>query len=167
MLWIGNQITALNIIKTTILPSLVCFVIPAFIISRQVKGSFEKIIPDKKVTTPRSQRNAVFFVGTGMLLFVPVFKTITHLPHFMGILFGLGIMWIVTEMIHSGKDESERGVLSVNHALRKIDTPSILFFLGILISIGALQATGILVNVAGWLEYQRHYDCNRISFSYC
>lgn len=152
MLWIGKQITAANIIIMTILPSLVCFIIPAFIMSRQVKGNFEKPASIKKVATPKSERNAVFFIGTGMLLFVPVFKTITHLPPFMGILFGLGVMWIVTEMIHSGKDEGERGVLSVNHALRKIDTPSILFFLGILVSIGALQATGILVDIAAWLD---------------
>lgn len=152
MLWIGNQVTATNIIIKTIIPSLVCFVIPAFLISRQVNGHFEKVISEKKISTPRSERNAVFCVGVGMLLFVPVFKTITHLPPFMGILFGLGIMWIVTEMIHGGKDEGEKGVLSVNHALRKIDTPSILFFLGILVSIAALQATGILVDVANWLD---------------
>lgn len=152
MLWIGDQITATNIIIKTILPSLVCLLIPLLIVSRQVKGNFEKELNPKKITTPRSERNAVFFVGVAMLLFVPVFKTFTHLPPFMGILFGLGVMWIVTEMIHSGKDEGERGVLSVNHALRKIDTPSILFFLGILISIASLQATGVLVNVATWLD---------------
>jgi Na+/H+ antiporter NhaD/arsenite permease-like protein len=70
----------------------------------------------------------------------------------MGILFGLGVMWIVTEIMHSGKDEEEKGLLSVNHALRKIDTPSILFFLGILLSIAALQATGVLSNLAGWMS---------------
>lgn len=151
MLWIGNQITALNIIVKTFLPSLVCFIIPAFFISRQVTGTFDKV-QTKKVITPSYERNSVFFVGVAMLLFVPVFKTVTHLPPFMGILFGLGVMWIITELIHGGKDEAERGVLSVNHALRKIDTPSILFFLGILISIAALQATGILTNVAAWLD---------------
>lgn len=152
MLWIGNQITAVNIIAKTILPSLVCFIIPAFIISGQVKGNFEKPVPDKNVTTAPRERNIVFFIGIGMLLFVPVFKTITHLPPFMGVLFGLGVMWVVTELIHSEKDEAEKGLLSVNHALRKIDTPSVLFFLGILVSIGALQATGILVDVAAWLD---------------
>lgn len=152
MLWIGKQVTTVNIIVKIFLPSLVCFIIPAFLISRQMKGQFEKVEPVKGIVSPRSEKNAVFVVGVSMLLFVPVFKTITHLPPFMGILFGLGIMWIVTEMMNSGKDESEKGVLSVNHALRKIDTPSILFFLGILISIAALQATGILVNIAGWLD---------------
>lgn len=150
MLWIGGQITAGSIIVQTILPSLVCFLVPAFIISRQVKGN---TVPAdetiKKIFTNTSRdRNLVFWVGVSCLLFVPVFKTITHLPPYMGILFGLGVMWVITEMIHHEKDETERGELSVNHALRKIDTPSILFFLGILISIAALQATGVLTDLA-------------------
>jgi Na+/H+ antiporter NhaD/arsenite permease-like protein len=153
MLWIGGQITTVNIMVKTILPSLVCFIVPAFLISRQMKGALVREEPKKPVSaSSRTERNVVFFIGLCALLFVPVFKTVTHLPPFMGILLGLGIMWIVTELIHSGKDEGEKGVLSVNHALRKIDTPSILFFLGILISISALQATGILVQVATWMD---------------
>ncbi|MDZ4793705.1 MAG: sodium:proton antiporter NhaD [Bacteroidota bacterium] len=151
MLWIGGQITAGSIIAQTILPSLVCFLVPAFIISRQVKGNAVRIDegqPYKNLTNTSRERNIVFWLGVGSLLFVPVFKTITHLPPYMGILFGLGVMWVITEMIHSEKDEGEKGLLSVNHALRKIDTPSILFFLGILLSIAALQATGILSNLA-------------------
>ena len=151
MLWIGGQITAGSIIIQTIIPSLVCFLVPAFIISRQVTGN--TIPPDEKAaektfTNTSRDRNLVFAAGLGSLLFVPVFKTITHLPPYMGILIGLGVMWVITEMIHSEKDEAEKGELSVNHALRKIDTPSILFFLGILLSIAALQATGVLTNVA-------------------
>ncbi|MCY7309459.1 MAG: sodium:proton antiporter NhaD [Chitinophagaceae bacterium] len=151
MLWIGGQITAGSIIIQTILPSLVCFVIPAFIISRQVKGNADRVdeeIKDKNITSTSRQRNTVFWLGIGSLLFVPVFKTVTHLPPYMGVLLGLGVMWVITEMIHNEKDEAEKGVLSVNHALRKIDTPSILFFLGILLSIAALQATGVLSNLA-------------------
>jgi Na+/H+ antiporter NhaD/arsenite permease-like protein len=153
MLWIGGQITTVNIMVKTILPSLVCFIVPAFLISRQMKGALVREESKKPVSaSSRTERNVVFFIGLCALLFVPVFKTVTHLPPFMGILLGLGIMWIVTELIHSGKDEGEKGVLSVNHALRKIDTPSILFFLGILISISALQATGILVQVSTWMD---------------
>lgn len=151
MLWIGGQITAGSIIIQTILPSLVCFLVPAFIISRQVKGNtvpVDETVIEKKFTNTSRDRNLVFWVGVASLLFVPVFKTITHLPPYMGILFGLGVMWVITEMIHNEKDEAEKGVLSVNHALRKIDTPSILFFLGILLSIAALQATGVLSNLA-------------------
>jgi Na+/H+ antiporter NhaD/arsenite permease-like protein len=155
MLWIGGQITAGNIIIKTFIPSLVCLLIPTFIISRQMKGNLKEKIKDiveMPVITNLRHQAIVFWVGIGCLLFVPVFKTITHLPPYMGILFGLGIMWIITEMIHSGKDETEKGLLSVNHALRKIDTPSILFFLGILLSIAALQVTGILGNAAVWMN---------------
>jgi NhaD family Na+/H+ antiporter len=151
MLWIGGQITAGSIIVQTILPSLVCFLVPAFIISRQVKGNAGRIEDTevkKEFTNTQKERNTVFWVGVGSLLFVPVFKTVTHLPPYMGVLLGLGVMWVITEMIHSEKDAAERGQLSVNHALRKIDTPSILFFLGILLSIAALQATGVLENLA-------------------
>jgi Na+/H+ antiporter NhaD/arsenite permease-like protein len=125
MLWIGGQITTVNIIIKTILPSLVCFIVPAFVISMQMKGDIEKPeIKKEKLFSSAFERKAVFITGIACLLFVPVFKTITHLPPYMGIMFGLGLMWLVTEMIHSGKDEHEKGLLSVNHALRKIDTPS-------------------------------------------
>lgn len=151
MLWIGGQITAGSIILQTFLPSLICFLIPAFIISRQVKGNAKRAdeaAKDKSLTSTPRERNTVFWLGIGSLLFVPIFKTVTHLPPYMGILLGLGVLWVITEMIHSGKDEAEKGLLSVNHALRKIDTPSILFFLGILLSIAALQATGVLTDLA-------------------
>ncbi len=151
MLWMGGQITVGGIILSTFLPSLVCFLIPAFVISRQVKGNVVRateLAKNRNFTTSSRARNTVFCLGIGTLLFVPVFKTVTHLPPYMGILIGLGIMWVITEMINSEKDEAEKGELSVNHALRKIDTPSILFFLGILISISALQVTGVLNDVA-------------------
>jgi len=97
-------------------------------------------------------RNFVFFLGVGILIFVPVFKTLTHLPPFMAILLGLGLMWIITEILHSTSDTADKDVLTVVYALRKIDTPSILFFLGILISISALQVTGQLSQLATWLS---------------
>lgn len=150
MLWLGGQISAGPVMMQLFLPSLVCCIVPAFLISLQVKGNFER--SNEIVVSGNKARNAVFFLGVGSLLFVPVFKTITHLPPYMGILFGLGLLWFITEMIHSGKDEEEKGLLSVNHALRKIDTPSILFFLGILLSVAALQSTGVLGNVAVWMD---------------
>lgn len=154
MLWIGGQITTFNIIFKTFLASFTCFIVPALFISMKLRGGISiQGLSDKKIlsSTP-DERKAVFFIGIGALLFVPVFKTITHLPPYMGMLLGLGIMWVVTELIHSGKDEEEKGLLSVNYALRKIDTPSILFFLGILISVAALQTTGILNSVAHFLD---------------
>ena len=154
MLWIGGQITAAGIVKSVLLPSLVCLIIPLLILGYYMKGDIQRLEDIKKDYTKRStpfERNAVFFLGLFCLLFVPVFKTITHLPPFMGMMLGLGIMWIITEFIHHRKDEIDKDRLSVNYALRKIDTPSILFFLGILISVAALQATGILNDLAGWL----------------
>jgi len=153
MLWIGNQITTANIIIKTIIPSLICFFVPALVISLQMKGNLERAEEkkDKLLSTP-GERKKVFIIGIACLLFVPIFKTITHLPPYMGIVFGLGLMWVLTEMVHSGKDEHEKGLLSVNHALRKIDTPSILFFLGILLAVSALQSTGILTSVASSLD---------------
>ena len=153
MLWMGKQVTTVNIILKTFVPSLVCFLVPAFIISMQMKGSVQKMgsVKEKLFTTP-FERKTVFIIGLACLLFVPVFKTITHLPPYMGILFGLGMMWLLTEMIHSGKDEQEKGLLSVNHAMRRIDTPSILFFLGILLAVSALQSTGILTSLSMSLD---------------
>jgi Na+/H+ antiporter NhaD/arsenite permease-like protein len=97
-------------------------------------------------------RNIVFFSGIGILLLVPVFKTITHLPPFMGILLGLGILWIVVEVLHSDKDEQDRKHYTVSYALRKIDSPSILFFLGILLAIAALESTGQLLQLAQGMD---------------
>lgn len=153
MLWIGNQVTTANIIIKTILPSLVCFFVPALVISLQMKG-FVEPMPEKKekLNSTRNERRTVFIIGVASLLFVPIFKTITHLPPYMGIIFGLGTMWVLTELVHSGKSEGEKGLLSVNHALRKIDTPSILFFLGILLAVSALQSTGVLTSVASALD---------------
>lgn len=154
MLWIGGQITAMNIVKMLIFPSLVCLFVPLVLISRRLKG---KVAPPEADTEPKLpstafERNAVFGIGLGALLFVPVYKTITHLPPYMGMLLMLGVMWIVTEMIHAKKDDAEKGTRSVLHALRKIDTPSILFFLGILLAVSALQSTGILTGAAAWLD---------------
>jgi Na+/H+ antiporter NhaD/arsenite permease-like protein len=152
MLWIGGQITAVNIIKELFLPSLFCLLVPLIIASFSLKGSVEPALEnDDYIPKPAFERNFVFFLGVGILLFVPVFKTITHLPPFMAILLGLGVMWIIIEILHHQRDTPNKDKLSVTSALEKIDTSSILFFLGILISISALQSTGQLVQVAEWL----------------
>jgi Na+/H+ antiporter NhaD/arsenite permease-like protein len=154
MLWIGGQITAGNIIIHLILPSLFCLVIPLVVLSSKLKGTVER--PDLDPTLSinsltTGQQSFIFFSGVIILILVPVFKTVTHLPPFMGILIGLGILWLITEIIHGSKDDEDKHVLSVAHALRKIDTPSILFFLGILMSIAALQSIGILSEAAKWI----------------
>ncbi len=156
MLWIGGQITSWNIIVKLILPSLVCLLVPLLILSFTMKGNATK--PEKPANTIKTipsttfERNFVFFAGVAAFIFVPIFKTITHLPPYMGILLGLGILWVITEFIHHEKDEEEKDALSVVMALRKIDVPSILFFLGILISIAALESTHILTHMAETME---------------
>jgi Na+/H+ antiporter NhaD/arsenite permease-like protein len=155
MLWIGHQVTPLNIIKETFLASLACMVVPTLIISYRIKGTIdlhETTITNQNALSNARDRNLVFFIGIACLLFVPVFKTITHLPPYMGMLFSLGLMWVLTELMHSKKDIDEKGTLSVNHALRKIDTPSILFFFGILMSIAALDQVGLLKQSALWMD---------------
>lgn len=154
MLWIGGQITSMNIILKLFIPSLVCLIIPLIFISLKLKGKVERSENNKNQQSsilPKKDQMIVLFSGILILILVPVFKTLTHLPPYMGILLGLGILWGITEIIHGSKDEEDKHNLSVVHALRKIDTPSILFFLGILISIAALQSTGILVNLAKYM----------------
>ena len=155
MLWIGHQVTPLNIVIETFLASFVCMAVPTLIISYQIKGSIlliEKTAMNQHTIQNSSERNLVFFIGVSCLLFVPFFKIMTHLPPYMGMLFSLGIMWVLTELIHHKKEAAEKGVLSVSHALRKIDTPSILFFLGILMSIAALEQANVLHQLAVWLD---------------
>ncbi len=152
MLWIGGQITPINIMAKLFVPSLVCLLVPVWFVSRKVTGQVVPPVASTTANTPAPNRNLVFAVGIGVLLFVPVFKTVTHLPPFMAILLGLGIIWMVTEVLHSKKSNEDKDFLSVVYALRKIDTPSILFFLGILISISALEATGVLKAAAEGLS---------------
>lgn len=157
MLWIGHQITPLNIIKETFLASLACMVVPTLIINYRIKGSIileEKVPINQNVISNAFDRNLVFFIGVSCLLFVPFFKAITELPPYMGMLFSLGIMWVLTELMHHNKVSDEKGHLSVSHALRKIDTPSILFFLGILMSIAALEQVGLLTSLATYFDHQ-------------
>lgn len=152
MLWIGGQITTMNTILSVFIPSVVCLLVPLLYVSFRVRGTFEVPEAEKDPTTTADiRRNIIFFLGLAVFIFVPIFKSISHLPPFMGMLFGLGVLWIVTELIHKRKNDEEKGVLSVVHALQRIDAPSILFFLGILLSISALQSTGQLGLLAGWL----------------
>jgi Na+/H+ antiporter NhaD/arsenite permease-like protein len=155
MLWIGGQLTANNIIIKLFIPSLVCLAIPLLLITPSLKGTIiqENNTFNKKTTAiQQRERNIIFYSGLGVLLFVPIFKAITHLPPFMGILFGVGFLWVITSFLHKRKNDEERTIYSVLNALQKIDTSSILFFLGILLSISVLQNTGILNTLAQYLS---------------
>ncbi len=155
MLWIGGQISPLNIMKQTFLASLVCMVVPTLIINYMIKGKIElraNVENSLNFNTNSFERNLIFYVGIGCLLFVPLFKTLTNLPPYMGMFLSLGIIWTLTELIHNKKHVNEKGILSVSHALRKIDTPSILFFFGILLSISSLEVVGVLPQMASALN---------------
>lgn len=155
MLWIGGQITTGNIIKTLFLPSLVCLVAPLIFLSFKMRGEVKR--PEYDYNEAEHQEEVrgsklMFFLGVGALLFVPVFKTITHLPPYVGMLLGLGVLWVVSELIHIDKTEEEKKPYTAIHALTRIDASSILFFLGILLAISALEATDILGGLAVWMD---------------
>jgi Na+/H+ antiporter NhaD/arsenite permease-like protein len=147
MLWIGGQITTLNIIQSLFFPSLVSMIIPLFLISLKIKGDFKEFDnPIHKSTILSFEKRTVFFVGIGALIFVPVFKSLIHLPPFMGMLLGLSVLWIVTELFNKDRVSEQR--ITVANALHKIDIPSVLFFLGILLAVAALESTGLLLSLA-------------------
>lgn len=155
MLWIGNQITAGSIILRVFIPSVVSLAVPLIYLSFKLKGSVTRPTAQtdsKSHALTQTKQLTVLIAGISALIFVPVFKTITHLPPFMGILFGLGVLWILVEILHKGKEDENKSKYSVVQALRRIDMPSILFFFGILVSIAALQSTGILTHLSVWLS---------------
>lgn len=146
MLWIGGQVTAGKIIMETFIPALVSIVVPLIAISMTMKGEVER--PEHveeggvyKVTHKQSLLTLV--MGVGLLLFVPIFKTITHLPPYLGVLFGLGVMWVITEIMHRNSP-ANYSKLSVSTIIQKVDVPSVLFFLGILMAVQCLNEAGHL-----------------------
>jgi Na+/H+ antiporter NhaD/arsenite permease-like protein len=156
MLWIGGQITTLNIMESVFLPSMVCLLVPlgvtAYILRGQPVVSPEHIEMDNGLKTSEFEKNIMFCLGLGVLIAVPAFKTITHLPPFLGILFGLGILWLVGDLIHRNKDEEYKQHLTLGHALSKIDMSSLVFFVGILLAVATLEHTHILSSLAQWLD---------------
>ena len=155
MLWIGGQLTTPTIVGNLILPSIACLLVPLALLSFRLNGDIER--PQAEAdqewdpTTP-FERNLVFAAGVGGLLFVPVFKTVTHLPPFMGMMLSLGVLWMMTERLHRTKNLEEKSHLTVIGVLRKIDSASVLFFLGILLAVAALQEAGHLILAADWLR---------------
>ncbi|WP_412479789.1 sodium:proton antiporter NhaD [Azonexus sp. IMCC34839] len=156
MLWIGGQITALNIIESVLLPALVSMVIPLAITAFVLRGkSVESPVggaSEHGIKTTEFERNLMFFMGIGILVAVPAFKTITHLPPFMGILFGLGLLWLVGDLVHRKKEDEFKHHLTLVHALSRIDMSSLVFFVGILLAVATLEHTHILSSLAGWLN---------------
>lgn len=154
MLWIGGQISAVGIMKALIIPSLITLLVPLLIVSKKVnKLSLGDSIPEPTASLAQEREgNIMLWAGSLSLIGVPIFKTVTHLPPYMGILLALGIVWVISEVLHSDKDEEDKKPLTVAHALSKIDSTSILFFLGILLAIGGIETLGYLEQLAKTLE---------------
>ena len=157
MLWIGGQVTAANIITSVFLPSVVCAIVPLIYLTFRLKGDISRPVnveSKEHYTDPTTpfERNLIFYMGVAGLLFVPVFKTVTHLPPYVGMLLSLGVLWLVTEILHRSKNHEQKSALSVIGVLKKIDVPTISFFLGILLAVASLQSAGQLDIVATFLD---------------
>ncbi len=156
MLWIGGHVTTLNIIVKTFVPSLMSMIVPLMFLSFLMKGIVRRPAHTERESnqnpTSTFERNFIFIMGIGALLMVPVFKTVTHLPPYLGMLLGLGVLWITTEILHKSKNEEHKPMLTVVGTLRRVDTPSVLFFLGILLAVAALQSAGHLRLLATSLD---------------
>lgn len=155
MLWIKGNISAVGVMKETFIASLVCLIVPTLGISAMLKGQLEKT-PEAQTgnslsSVSKSQSKVVLCVGVGFLLFTPIFKTITHLPPYMGILLGLGVLWVVTELMHKRSPEVYQR-MNIGNIITRVDTPSVLFFLGILMAVSCLSNAGHLKLLAQGLD---------------
>lgn len=158
MLWVGGNVTTGSLISYVLLPSLVSMIVPVAIVARSIRGSLS---PVKSETSSDSQistgeRNFIFFLGVGALIFVPVFKTLTHLPPFVGMLFALGVLWVFTEIFYNSKSLEKAREQRIPKVISRVDMPSILFFLGILMAVAVLQSTGVLSWLASALDEHVH-----------
>ena len=156
MLWIGNQITTLSIMKSVFIASMVNLLVPLAVTS-YLLGTRPVVSPPRQQGADRLQstpfeRNLMLFFGLSILVGVPLFKTVTHLPPFMGILFGLGMLWMVGDLLHLNKDDHKKQHLTLVHALTRIDMSSIIFFIGILMAVAVLEHTHVLGSLAQWLD---------------
>ncbi|MBI4698506.1 MAG: sodium:proton antiporter NhaD, partial [Nitrospirae bacterium] len=154
MLWIGGQITTGNIIKSLWIASMINLLVPLVIASFMLKGN---VVPPDQVengatNTSQFEKTLMFFMGMGCLIFVPVFKAVTHLPPYLGILLALGVLWIVGNILHRNKPDEEKDHLRLAKALKRIDMASVVFFTGILLAVASLSANGMLPALAGWLD---------------
>ena len=159
MLWIKGVITTQGVLTEIFIPSLVSMVIPAFILQYSLSGKFDKSqnLPAADVSQfTKRQRDIIFWLGVGGLVFVPIFKTITHLPPFMGILLVLGVLWTVTEIFHHNTSEDDTMAKRVSDLLSRIDLSTIMFFLGILMAVAVLQEIGVLTKLGEGLNETFH-----------
>ena len=154
MLWIAGEVSTYSVIVECFIPSLVSMLIPLIVVSFVEKGEIDaskRPKDDKNSNVPTWQRNLIFFMGVAALVFVPVFKILTHLKPYMGIMLGLSILWITTEILHK-TGQINNSKYTITEVLSHIDMPSVLFFLGILLAVGGLQSAGHLSMLAGSLD---------------
>jgi Na+/H+ antiporter NhaD/arsenite permease-like protein len=156
MLWIKHKISTVAVMRDLILPSIVCLLVPLLVLSRAMKGELGTQPPVANTTEDGGIQtwHRTLFLGLGLLglLSVPVFKAYTHLPPFMGMILSLSVLWLVSEFVAQTLDEATRSTTGVLSALKRVDMSTILFFLGILLAVGSLSATGLLGNLAAWLD---------------
>ena len=158
MLWVNGNITAPSLLSFVLVPSLVSMLIPLLVISKQLKGDLpprDRVVEKNSFITQR-QRATMFYLGVGGLIFVPIFKSITHLPPFVGMLFVLGLLWVFTEIFYNAKMLEQARELRLPKVISRVDMPSILFFLGILMAVAVLQSTGVLSGIALYLDKEIH-----------
>ena len=160
MLWIKGKITTGPLISSLFIPGLISMVVPMLLATRMLKG--ELVETSRKaaghISTILSEKERLILSAMGVLalVMVPVFKYLTHLPPFVGVLIGLSILWIYTEIIYSRKETTETLKHRVTRVLKRVDTATILFFLGILLAVNALQGTGVLNTMGAFLEERVH-----------
>ncbi len=156
MLWIGNQITTLSIMKSVFIASMINLLVPltvtAFILGDRPVVSPKRVQDEGALRSTAFERNLMLVLGLGILVGVPLFKTVTHLPPFMGILFGLGMLWMVGDLLHLKKEDQDKRKFTLVHALTRIDMSSIIFFIGILMAVAVLEHTHVLSALAQWLD---------------
>ncbi len=153
MLWIGGQVTTVNIMVKTLVASLVCMAVPVLIVGATLKGDITRPESENSgVEVPVHLRRLILIMGVAALVFVPIFKTITHLPPYLGMLFGLGVLWVTTEIVSRKYEKDGHKLPTAVSTLEHIDVPTILFFLGILMAVACLKVAGILGDLAGGLN---------------
>jgi Na+/H+ antiporter NhaD/arsenite permease-like protein len=153
MLWIGGQVTTVNIIVKTLITSLICMIVPVLIVSATLKGDIQRPAQnDNELQVPEHLRKLVLIMGVCGLIFVPVFKTITHLPPYLGMLFALSVLWVTTEVISRRYEKHGHSLPTAVSTLEHVDVPTILFFLGILMAVSCLKVSGILGMLASGLN---------------
>lgn len=153
MLWIGGQVSAQGIIQSLFPASVINLLLPLLAVSWGLRGrTAGSAIATSEIATRPFERNLILGLGLTLLVAIPAFKQVTHLPAFMGSLFALGVLWLGAELIHRSKEVETRTPLTVAHALSRIDHSSLLFFVGILLAVATLEHTGLLSALAQWLD---------------